>query len=88
MNHINRVGSKVVLCVNICAEKMAAIIDKTPVKKAIIASPSESMPAIMKTLYALKCIKNFKYDKSDDRYMSWSDFAKKNKKCCGVCFKG
>ena len=88
MNHINRVGSKVVLCVNICAEKMAAIIDKTPVKKAIIASPSESMPAIMKKLYALKCIKNFKYDKSDDRYMSWSDFAKRIRNVAEFVSKG
>lgn len=88
MNHINRVGSKVVLCVNICAEKMAAIIDKTPVKKAIIASPGDSMPAIMKTLYALKCIKNFKYDKSDERYIAWSDFAKKAKTVAEYVSKG
>lgn len=88
MNHINRVGSKVVLCVNICAEKMAAIIDKTPVKKAVIASPGESMPAIMKTLYALKCIKNFKYDKSDDRYMAWSDFAKRARNVAEFVSKG
>lgn len=88
MNHINRVGSKVVLCVNICAEKMAAIIDKTPVKKAIIASPGDSMPTIMKTLYALKCIKNFKYDKSDERYMSWGDFAKRSRNVAEFVSKG
>ena len=88
MNHINRVGSKVVLCVNICAEKMAAIIDKTPVKKAIIASPGDSMPTIMKTLYALKCIKNFKYDKSDERYIAWSDFAKRSRNVAEFVSKG
>ena len=78
-NHINRVRSKVVLCVNICTEKLANIIDKTSVKNVIVASPGDSMPAIMKTLYALKCIKNFKYDKSDKRYMSWNTFASKAK---------
>lgn len=88
MNHINRVGSKVVLCVNICAEKMAAIIDKTPVKKAIIASPGDSMPTIMKTLYALKCIKNFKYDKADERYITWSDFAKRSRNVAEFVSKG
>lgn len=88
MNHINRVGSKVVLCVNICAEKMAAIIDKTPVKKAIIASPGDSMPTIMKTLYALKSIKNFKYDKSDERYIAWSDFAKRSRNVAEFVSKG
>ncbi|MBQ8016254.1 MAG: acyl--CoA ligase [Clostridia bacterium] len=77
MNHINRVKSKVVLCVDICTEKLSNIIDKTPVKKVVVASAGESMPAIMKTLYALKCIKNFKYDKSDKRYLSWSEFSDK-----------
>lgn len=76
-NHINRVGSKVVLCVDICAEKLSAIIDKTPVRKAVIASAGESMPKLMKALYALKCIRNFRYDKNDERYMAWSSFAKR-----------
>ncbi len=87
-NHINRVGSKVVMCVNICTEKLANIIDKTPVQKVIVASPAESMPAIMKALYALKCIKNFKYDKADKRYMSWNEFAAKSRKVAEYCPKG
>lgn len=78
-NHINRVGSKVVLCVDICTEKLTAVLDETPVEKAIVASAGESMPAIMKTLYALKCLKNFKYDKSDKRFMAWSDFASRSR---------
>lgn len=76
-SHINRVNSKVLLCVDICTEKLSNIIDKTPVKRVVVASAGESMPAFMKTLYALKCIKNFKYDKSDERYMSWKSFASK-----------
>lgn len=88
MKHINRVGSKVVLCVDICAEKLAAIIDKTPVKKAVIASAGDSMPTIMKTLYALKCIKNFKYDKSDKRYMAWGDFEKRSRNVAEFVSKG
>ncbi len=87
-NHINRVGSKVLLCVDICTEKLSHIIDKTPVEKVIVASPGESMPAVMKTLYALKCIKNFKYDKSDKRYMSWSAFSEKARKVAEYCPKG
>lgn len=78
-NHINRVKSKVVLCVDICTEKLTAILDETTVEKAVVASAGESMPAIMKTLYALKCIKNFKYDKSDKRFMSWADFAARSR---------
>lgn len=80
MNHINRVGSKVVLCVNICTEKLSNVIDKTRVEKVIVASPGESMPSVMKVLYSLKSMKNFKYDKSDDRYMSWNEFSGKSRK--------
>ncbi len=78
-NHINRVKSKVLLCVDICTEKISKIIDKTSVKKAIVASAGNSMPFVMKKLYALKCIKIFKYDKSDKRYLSWSEFAEKSR---------
>ncbi|MBE6772216.1 MAG: long-chain fatty acid--CoA ligase [Ruminococcaceae bacterium] len=78
-NHINRVKSKILLCVDICSEKIANIIDETPLKQVIVASAGNSMPAVMKTLYALKCIKNYKYDKSDKRYISWDEFSKKSK---------
>lgn len=80
MNHINRVKSKILLCIDICAEKIANIIDKTSLKKVIIASAGDSMPFVMKNLYALKCIKNFKYDKSDKRYISWKEFSAETRK--------
>ncbi len=78
-NHINRVSSTVLLAVDICAEKIANIIDGTKLRTVIVASAGNSMPFVMKKLYALKCIKNFKYDKKDKRYISWNDFAKKEK---------
>ena len=74
-NHINRVNSKVLLSVDICGEKIANIIDETSLKHVIVASAGESMPAVMKMLYALKCIKNYKYDKNDSRYISWKYFS-------------
>ena len=79
-NHINRVNSKVLLSVNICSEKIANIIDETSLEKVIVASPGDSMPSVMKFLYAVKCVKNFKYDKNDGRYVSWNDFASNYKK--------
>ncbi len=75
-NHINRVESKVLLCVDICCEKISKIIDETPVRNIIVASAGDSMPVVMKTLYAVKCINNFKYDKADKRYLSWKEFSK------------
>lgn len=88
MNHINRVSSKVLLCVNICTEKLANIIDKTTVQKVIVASPAESMPAIMKALYGFKMIKAFKYNKADARYMSWKEFASKSQSVAEYCPTG
>lgn len=76
-SHINRVNSKVLLSVNICSEKVANIIDETPLETVIVASPGDSMTFVMKNLYKLTCIKNFKHDKSDKRYIFWKDFAKK-----------
>ena len=76
-DHINRVNSTVLLAVDICAEKIANIIDSTKLRTVIVASAGNSMNFIMKKLYALKCIKNYKYDKKDKRYISWNEFAKK-----------
>ena len=76
-NHINRVGSKVLLCVDICSKKISNIIDETPLETVIVASAGDSMPFVMKTLYSLKCIKNFKYDKTDRRYISWKSFSER-----------
>ncbi len=87
-NHINRVKSKVLMCVSICTEKVSKIIDETSVEKVIVASPGDSMPFVMKKLYALKCIKNFKYDKSDKRYISWGEFAKKSRNIAEYSPKG
>lgn len=87
-NHINRVESKVLLCVDICNEKIANIIDGTALQKVIVASAGDSMPVIMKKLYALKCMKNFKYDKSDSRYISWKEFSGKSKAVAEYCPKG
>lgn len=87
-NHINRVDSKVLLCVDICSEKIANIIDETPLKKVIIASPAESISVVMKSLYSLKTMKNFKYNKADKRYLSWSEFKKKAKSVKAYTPKG
>ena len=76
-NHINRVNSKVLLSVDICGEKIANIINDTTLKTVIVASAGNSMPPVLKTLYALKCIKNFKYNKNDKRYISWNEFSSK-----------
>ena len=79
-NHINRVKSKVLLGIDICSEKIANIIDETSLKYVIVASAGNSMPFVMKKLYALKCINNYKYNRNDKRYISWKDFSAKKKR--------
>lgn len=75
--YINASESSVLLCVDMCTEKVAAVIDETKLKTVIVASAAESMNAVMKTLYAVKMHKNFKPDKNDGRYIKWKDFSKK-----------
>ena len=78
-NYLNFVQSKFVLCADICYEKISKIIDKTSVKKVVIASVGESMPLVMKALYSVKTARSPKADKSDSRYISWKKFSSLNK---------
>lgn len=87
-SHINRVESRFLLCVDICCEKISKIIDETQLEHVIVASAGDSMPVVMKSLYALKCIKNFKYNKSDKRYLSWKEFSKDSVAVKEYCPKG
>lgn len=76
-SYINRVESKFLFCIDICCEKIANIINDTPLEKVIVASCGDSMPLAMKTLYTLKCLKDFKYDRNDKRYISWKKFSER-----------
>ncbi len=73
-NYLNSVESKVVLCIDLCYQKMVSIINDTKVKKVILASAGDSMPFLIKTLYSLKTIKNPKPRRNDKRYIYWKDF--------------
>ena len=70
-NYLNEVSSKVVVTLDSSAVKINDIINKTSVKKAIVVSPSESMPLGLKTIYNLA---NKPYKNPDQRFMSWSNF--------------
>lgn len=72
-NYLNSVKSKVVLCIDLCYQKIVNIIDETSVKKVVFASAGDSMPLIMKTLYSLTS-KNPKPSKNDSRYICWKAF--------------
>lgn len=75
-NYLNSCKSKYLLCVNLCIEKIKAIIDETYLKKVIVASPADSMPVVMKYAYALKTMGKNKIPSKDSRYTNWKDFIK------------
>lgn len=77
--YINASESRVLLCVDICTEKVAAVIDGTKLETVIVASAAESMNAVMRTLYTVKTLKDFKPDKNDGRYIMWKNFVKNRK---------
>lgn len=70
-NYLVSCKSKCVLCIDLCLEKLENIIDETYVEKIIIASPSDSMPMILKYAYKLK--NKYKTPKND-KYILWYDF--------------
>lgn len=75
-NYINSSDSKTVLILDSCKQKLQKIINATQVKTAIVASPTETLPPVMKILLKLKNIKNKKDAESDNRFIKWRDFAK------------
>lgn len=74
--YINSVGSKFLLAADLCCEKVAAILDDTAIEKVIVASPGDSMPFVMKTLYSLKTKKSNGVPVDDSRYIMWKSFMK------------
>ena len=75
-NHINSSGSKTVLIIDSCKEKLRAVINSTQVSTVIVASPSESLPRLKKFAYRLKNIGRSQMPEADRRFINWSDFEK------------
>ena len=76
--YINSVGSKFLLTADLCCAKVSAILDETSVEKVVVASPGDSMPFVMKKLYALKTRKSNAVPADDSRYIMWKSFVKNN----------
>ena len=78
-NYLNSVKSKFLLAVDLCCEKVAAIIDETSVEKIIVASAGESMPVFMKLAYSLTNKNKNSYPCDDGRYVTWKSFMKRSR---------
>ena len=71
---INDTNSKVVLTIDICAEKIMNIIEQTEVYKVIITSASDSMPFLLGLGYEILEGWKIPRPKSDGFYMSYKEF--------------
>lgn len=69
---LNEADSKLLLTIDSSLDKIVNIIDNTKVEKAIVVSPSNSMPNVMKIGYQLKFGKTKL--PSDERFISWNRF--------------
>ena len=73
---INDTSSKVVLTIDICAEKIMNIIEQTKVYKVIITSASDSMPFLLGLGYEILEGWKIPRPKSDGFYMSYKEFVR------------
>lgn len=71
---INDTNSKVILTIDICAEKIMNIIEQTEVYKVIITSASDSMPFLIGLGYEILEGWKIPRPKSDGFYMSYKEF--------------
>lgn len=75
-NALNEYNSKVVLTMDIMAEKVASIINETNVEKVIIASPSSYMNIFLKGLYKFKNFKEHYRKYFKNNFITIDDFLK------------
>ena len=77
---LNLYKTKYLIGMDISLEKINNIIDKTVVKKVIVISPSLSMKKMKKFLYKIVSFHDRYHGILDNRYISWKEFLKINKK--------
>ncbi|MBQ9011227.1 MAG: AMP-binding protein [Bacilli bacterium] len=84
-NFIRRTNSKYVVCIDVACDKIINVIDKTKVKKIIVVSAADSMPAYLSVAYkAMNIYKMTKnvlnaYAFKKDIMLRWGDFIKLGK---------
>lgn len=53
-DYIREVGSELLVVVDVALQKVSEILNRTPVKKVLVISPADSLPAIPSVLYRAK----------------------------------
>ena len=73
LNYLNEVKSRVAVIFDGAYATIVDDIDKTSVEQVIVASPSDSLPIVLKIAYNLKV----KKPRLEHRFISWNDFIQK-----------
>lgn len=74
--YLNNTKSKYMIALNQCYSKIKKIIKDTFVKRVVIASPSDSMPIIMNTLYNATMGRKEEKPVNNKMYLFWQEFIK------------
>ncbi len=83
-DYLIKTKSSLLIVLNQFYGKVKNIIKETKVKKVVIASPSDSMPILMNTLYNVAVArKEEKVEKNNSLYIFWKDFLR-----LGASYKG
>ena len=77
IRYLNEANSQLLVASDVFIDNVDEALSKTFVKKVIVASPSDSLPPVLKQLYKLKNKKNIP---ADDKHELWFDFEKCGKK--------
>ena len=73
-DYLNNTKSNYMIALNQCYSKIKKIIKDTKVKKVVIASPSDSMPILMNTLYNATMGRKEEKPVSNSMYLFWREF--------------
>lgn len=71
---INDTKTKILVCIDMCYEKLEKVIEKTKLKKVIFVSAADSMPLLLHIGYQLIKKKKYKNYPKEERYISWKKF--------------
>lgn len=82
-HYITMTKSVMLVMVDICYEKVDAIIRDTDVSKVIVAPVNNSMPKLLSIGYMLKVGLKSKRPKNDKLYIYWNDFIKQGENYVG-----
>lgn len=75
MHYIEEVDSKFLVTLDLCCSNVEKVIDSTKVKKAIVISAYDSMPALLRCIFKItKKLKNKNNISSNDKFITWQKF--------------